>query len=230
MLNALARASVSKVTDPIGRGLLRVGLSPDLVTIVGTAGVVGGSIGLLATGYLFVGTVVVTAFVLFDLLDGAMARARGYGTDFGVVLDASCDRIADGALLASLAFYAFTTGGHDGRSEALGAATLVALVSAQVVSYVKARADSVELKIGGALAERAERNVIALVAAGLEGLGVPHALAVGLWLLAVVSLVTVVQRLAQVRIAYLARQRAQAGVPAGPTDSGHPAPGSDHLS
>jgi CDP-diacylglycerol--glycerol-3-phosphate 3-phosphatidyltransferase len=210
MLNALARASVSKVTDPIGRGLLRLGLSPDLITVIGTAGVMGGSVGLLATGHLFAGTVVVTAFVLFDLLDGAMARARGYGTDFGVVLDASCDRIADGTLLGSLAFYAFTTGGHSGRATALGAAALVALVSAQVVSYVKARADSVDLRIGGALAERAERNVIALVAAGLEGLGVPHALAVGLWLLAGVCLITVVQRLVQVRLAYRARERARA--------------------
>jgi CDP-diacylglycerol--glycerol-3-phosphate 3-phosphatidyltransferase len=210
MLNALARASVSKVTDPMGRGLLRLGLSPDLITVIGTAGVMGGSVGLLATGHLFVGTVVVTAFVLFDLLDGAMARARGYGTDFGVVLDASCDRIADGTLLGSLAYYAFTTGGHSGRATALGAATLVALVSAQVVSYVKARADSVDLHIGGALAERAERNVIALVAAGLEGLGVPHALAIGLWLLAGVCLITVVQRLVQVRLVYRARERARA--------------------
>ena len=141
--------------------------------MIGTAGVVGGSVGLLATGHLFVGTVVVTAFVLFDLLDGAMARARGYGTDFGVVLDASCDRIADGALLGSLAFYAFAMSAHTGRSQALGTAALIALVSAQVVSYVKARADSVDLKVGGALAERAERNVIALVGAGLGGSGCP---------------------------------------------------------
>ena len=216
MLNALARGSVSKVTDPVGRGLLRIGLSPDLITVIGTAGVVGGSVGLLATGHLFVGTVVVTAFVLFDLVDGAMARARGYGTDFGVVLDASCARLADGALLGSLAFYAFAMSEHTGRSQALGTAALIALVSAQVVSYVKARADSVDLKVGGALAERAERNVIALVGAGLEGLGVPHALAIGLWLLAVVCLITVVQRMVQVRLAYVARERRRAaGAPGG---------------
>lgn len=215
MLNSLARGAVSKVTDPIGRGLLRIGLSPDLVTVIGTLGVVGGSIGMLAVGNLFWGTVVVTAFVLFDLLDGAMARARGHGTDFGIVLDASCDRIADGALLGSLAFYAFTRTAPPDRAAALGAATLVALVGAQVVSYVKARADSVDLKIGGALAERAERNVIALVGAGLEGLGVPHALAIGLWLLAAVCLITVVQRMVQVRLAFRSRQRAATAAPAG---------------
>jgi CDP-diacylglycerol--glycerol-3-phosphate 3-phosphatidyltransferase len=206
MLNALARASVSKVTDPIGRGLLRIGLSPDLVTLVGTVGVVGGSVGLIATGYLLAGTIVVTAFVLFDLLDGAMARARGYGTDFGVVLDASCDRIADGALFGSIAYYAFAHAG----SAPLGVAALVALVSGQVVSYVKARADSVSLPIGGALAERAERNVLGLVGTGLAGIGVPDGLDILLWVLAAGCVVTVVQRLTQVRIAYLQRERSTA--------------------
>jgi len=194
MLNSLARASVSKVTDPIGKGLLRAGLSPDLITVVGTVGVVAGSVGLLATGYLFWGCMVVTLFVLADLVDGAMARARGYGTDFGVVLDASCDRIADGALFGALAFYAFSS-----DQRLLGIAALICLVTGQVISYVKARADSVNLKIGGAIAERAERNVLGLVGAGLAGLGVPHALDVCLWLLAVLGLVTVVQRLVQVR-------------------------------
>lgn len=211
MLNALARASVSKVTDPIGRGLLRIGLSPDLVTVLGTVGVVAGSVGLLATGYLLAGTIVVTAFVLFDLVDGAMARARGYGTDFGVVLDASCDRIADGALFGALAFYAFVHAG----SAPLGVAALVGLVSGQVVSYVKARADSVSLRIGGALAERAERNVLGLVGSGLAGIGVPHALTVCLWVLAAACVITVVQRLVQVRLVYLARRRSAAPEGAG---------------
>ena len=137
---------------------------------------------------------VVTVFVLADLVDGAMARARGYGTDFGVVLDASCDRIADGALFGALAFYAFSS-----DQRVLGGRDLICLVTGQVISYVKARADSVQLKIGGAIAERAERNVLGLVGAGLAGLGVPYALDVCLWILAVAGLVTVVQRLVQVR-------------------------------
>jgi CDP-diacylglycerol--glycerol-3-phosphate 3-phosphatidyltransferase len=197
MLNSWARASVSKVTEPIGRGLLRTGLTPDVVTVVGTAGAVAGSVGLLARGDLFVGTVVVTVFVLFDLFDGAMARVRGFGTAFGVVLDASCDRIADAALFGSLAYFAFVHAG----SRALGVAALLALGSGQVVSYIKARADSVSLPIKGAIAERAERNVLGLVGAGLSGLGVPCVLDVLLWLLAVASVVTVVQRLVQVRMA-----------------------------
>ncbi len=200
MLNSVARASVSKVTDPIGRGLMRLGLTPDLVTVVGTLGVIAGSVTLLATGHLFAGTMVVTFFVLLDLVDGAMARARGHGTDFGVVLDASCDRIADGAVFGALAFYGFTT-----DQPWLGVMALISLVTGQVISYVKARADSVNLKIGGALAERAERNLLGLVGAGLTGLGVPYALDVGLWVLAIAGLITVVQRLVQVhRAAVLA--------------------------
>lgn len=197
MLNALARGSVSKVTDPIGRALLRIGLNPDLVTIIGTVGVVAGAIALLGSGHLFVGTVVVTVFVFFDLFDGAMARARGFGTRFGLVLDASCDRIADGAIFGSVAYYCFTSG----RNVPLGVASLIILIAAQVVSYVKARADSVDLKIGGALAERAERNVVGLVGIGLGGLGVPYAMHICLWALAGACVVTVVQRLVQVRSA-----------------------------
>ncbi len=201
MLNGLARGAVSRVTDPVGRGLLRLGLDPDLVTLIGTAGVVGGAIVLLGGGHLLWGTFAVTVFVFFDLFDGAMARARGYGTDFGVVLDASCDRIADGALFGSLAYFAFM---HLGQPS-VGIAALICLVLGQVVSYIKARADSVNLSISGALAERAERNVLGLVGAGLEGLGVPHALAICLWLLAAACVVTVVQRLLQVRAAYRRR-------------------------
>ncbi len=207
MLNALARGSVSRVTDPIGRGLLRLGLSPDLVTVIGTVGAVVSSIVLFGTGHLFWGTVAVTAFVFFDLFDGAMARARGYGTDFGQVLDASCDRIADGALFGALAFYCLTLK-HDSL---LGIACLIILVAGQVISYVKARADSVGLHIGGAIAERAERNVLGLVGAGLAGLGLDVALPICLWLLAAACLVTVVQRLAQVRTAADVREQAGSG-------------------
>jgi CDP-diacylglycerol--glycerol-3-phosphate 3-phosphatidyltransferase len=202
MLNSVARGTVSRVTDPVGRALLRAGLSPDLVTVIGTVGVVVSAVLLIGNGHLFWGTVAVTVFVFFDLFDGAMARARGYGTDFGVVLDASCDRIADGALFGAVAFVSFQNL-HDPR---LAVAALICLTCGQVVSYIKARADSVDLRITGALAERAERNVLGLVGTGLEGLHVPHALAICLWVLAAASAFTVAQRLIQVRRAYARRE------------------------
>lgn len=203
MLNTFARSAVSKVVDPIGRWLLRIGLTPDAVTLIGTAGVVAGAVILFPLGQLLAGTLVITAFVLFDLIDGAMARARGYGTPFGVVLDATCDRIADGAVFGAIAYYCFTTG-----KTTTGVAALLCLVSAQVISYVKARADSVQLPIGGALAERAERNLLGLFGTGLAGLGLTAALPILLWILAVASCLTVVQRLLQVRASYQRQQQA----------------------
>ncbi|KAA2256117.1 CDP-alcohol phosphatidyltransferase family protein [Solihabitans fulvus] len=194
MLNIFARASVSRVTDPIGAWLVRRGLTPNAMTLFGTAGTVVAALWLFPANQLFIGTVVVTVFVLFDLFDGAMARALGGGTSFGAVLDASCDRIADGALFAAIAWWAFTTA--DNRP--LAAAALVCLVAGQVISYVKARAEASGLSADVGLVERAERLIIALVGTGLYGLHVPYAVHVAIWLLAVLSVVTVVQRLVAV--------------------------------
>jgi len=194
MLNIFARASVSRVTDPIGVVLVRMGLTPNAMTLLGTAGAVGFSLWLFPAGQLLVGTFVVWGFAMFDVLDGAMARARGGGTPFGAVLDASCDRIADGALLAGVAWYAFQVADNP----PLAAAALVCLVLGQVISYIKARAEASGLSANVGLVERAERLIITLVGTGLHGLGVPHAVDVALWLLAVGSVITVVQRLVAV--------------------------------
>ncbi|MCP2166607.1 phosphatidylinositol phosphate synthase [Goodfellowiella coeruleoviolacea] len=194
MLNIFARASVSRVTDPIGTWLVRRGLSPNAMTVVGTVGTVLSAVWFFPRDQLFAGSVAVTVFVLFDLLDGAMARARGSGTPFGAVLDASCDRIADGALFAALTWWALAVA----QDRSLAAASLVCLVAAQVISYVKARAEASGLAADGGLVERAERFIIALVGTGLEGLSVPHAATVALWLLAALSVITVGQRLVAV--------------------------------
>lgn len=188
MLNIFARASVSRVTDPIGAWLLARGLTPNAVTIVGTAGAVASALWFIPRGQLFLGSALVTFFVLLDLIDGAMARAAG-PTRFGAVLDATCDRIADGALFAALTWYAFDTG-----SRWTAAAGFVCLIASQVISYVKARAEASGLAADGGLAERAERFIVALIGAGVQGLGVPHLLDVALWLLAVMTVATVIQR------------------------------------
>jgi CDP-diacylglycerol--glycerol-3-phosphate 3-phosphatidyltransferase len=190
MLNIFARASVSRVTDPVGAWLVRGGLSPNAMTAIGTAGAVGGALWLFPTGQLLAGTFVVWGFAMFDLLDGAMARARGHGTKFGTVLDATCDRIADGALLAGITWFAFAVGNRP-----MAAAALICLVLAQVTSYVKARAEATGLTANVGLVERAERLIITLVGAGLSGFGVPYALDVALWLLVGLSVITVVQRM-----------------------------------
>lgn len=194
MLNVFARAHVDRVTEPLGRWLVGRGVSPNAVTVVGTLGSVAAAVWFLPRDELFVGTLVIWFFVMFDLVDGAMARATGRGTPFGAVLDSTCDRVADGALFAALAWWALGVGDQ----RLVGVAALLCLVVGQVVSYVKARAEGMGLSADGGLVERPERLIIALVGSGLEGLGVPYALAVALWLLAAASVWTFGQRLVAV--------------------------------
>jgi len=207
MLNIFARASVSRVTDPIGVWLVRLGLTPNAMTYFGTAGAVGFSLWLFPTGHLLAGTFVVWGFMMLDLLDGAMARAKGGGTKFGGVLDSVCDRIADGALLASIAWYAFEVA--ENRPPA--AAALICRVLCQVVSYIKARAEAAGLSANVGLVERAERLITALVGTGLTGFGVPYAVDIALWLLVVGSVITVVQRIVAVRRSATAITTSEAG-------------------
>ncbi|MGH3767247.1 MAG: phosphatidylinositol phosphate synthase [Pseudonocardiaceae bacterium] len=202
MLNILARASVSRFLEPIGCRLVRAGVGPDAITVVGTIGTVASALWFFPRGQLVVGTIAVAVFVLLDVLDGAVARARGSGTPWGTVLDATCDRIADGALFAGLTWWCFVVAGD----RLLAVAALFCLVSAQVISYIKARAEACGLTADGGMVERAERYIITLLGAGLTGVGVPFALDVALWLLAGLQVVTVTQRMLAVRRGAWARE------------------------
>lgn len=212
--NLVARASVGRVTDPLGRALVRWGISADLVTVVGTVGSVAAAVWFLPRGQLFIGPCVITAFVLFDLLDGAMARAKGSGTRFGAVLDSTCDRIADGALFAALAWWCLRLGDEPHTA----VAAMISLVAGQVVSYLKARAEASGLSAHGGLVERAERLILALLGTAVQGLGVPGALAVALWLLAVGSVITLGQRLVAVHRSATTSAAARRASPAPPDD------------
>ncbi len=195
MLNRYARAFFARVMTPIARFLLRLGVSPDLVTLVGTAGVVAGALAFYPRHVFFLGTVVITLFVFSDLVDGQMARLTGRSTAWGAFLDSTMDRVADAAIFAGLAWW-FARGGHDAI---LLAVTLFCLISGALVSYARARAEGLGLNANVGVCERAERLVISLVVTGLDGLGVPYVQAVGLWALAVGSAVTLAQRIVWVR-------------------------------
>ncbi|MGC5245681.1 phosphatidylinositol phosphate synthase [Gordonia sp. DT219] len=218
MLSILGRASVSKVTLPIGRGLLRTGLTPDIMTVIGTVATVAAALTLFPMGHLFWGAMAIWLFVMFDMLDGAMARARGGGTRFGSVLDATCDRIADGAIFAGLAWWCAWTEPH----RLLFVATLICLVTSQVISYAKARAEAAGLNGDGGLIERPDRLIIVLVGAGLTGLGLWWLIHVAMWLLAAGSVITVGQRMWSIAASPSARELIPAA--ATPTDSAPTAP------
>ncbi|TFV56032.1 CDP-alcohol phosphatidyltransferase family protein [Mycobacterium sp. PS03-16] len=194
----MTRAAYVKLSRPVAKAALRAGFTPDSITILGTAGSVLAALTLFPMGQLWWGAVAVSFFVLADMLDGAMARERGGGSRFGAALDATCDRISDGAVFAGLLWWAAF--GLD--SPSLVVATLICLITSQVISYVKARAEASGLRGDGGIIERPERLVIVLAGAGLSDLPffpLPWALPIAMWVLAVASIVTVLQRLHSVR-------------------------------
>ena len=195
MIGSQLRPVVGRIADPLVNRLLAWGVSPDAVTATGTLGVVAAALAFFPRGSFLTGTLVITLFVLTDTLDGALARKRGVTSSFGAWLDSSCDRVADGAIFGGLVLW-FAGKGDD---DVLLAVSLFVLLCSQLVSYEKARAEGLGMTCNVGIAERPERLIIALAATGLVGFGVPDVLlAVSLWLLAALSLVTVGQRLREV--------------------------------
>ncbi|MFI0774236.1 phosphatidylinositol phosphate synthase [Streptomyces sp. NPDC021212] len=218
MLNKYARAFFTRVLTPFAALLIRLGVSPDAVTLTGTGGVIAGALVFYPRGEFFWGTVVITLFVFSDLVDGNMARQLGRSSRWGAFLDSTLDRVADGAIFGGLALW-YAGGGDD---NVLCAVTIFCLTSGQVVSYTKARGESIGLPVNvNGLVERAERLVISLVACGLSGLamfGVPHIeilLPIALWIVAVGSAVTLVQRVVTVRREAAEADAAERAVPQG---------------
>jgi CDP-diacylglycerol--glycerol-3-phosphate 3-phosphatidyltransferase len=141
------------------------------------------------SSHFFAGTLAVTFFVLFDLFDGAMARLAGTSSRWGAVLDSTLDRIADASIFGAMAYWFAKS--HDRNLPIL----LGILLSSFMISYIKARAEALDIECTGGVAERSERLIIILVIAGLHGLGVPYIFTVGIWALLVLCLITVLQRL-----------------------------------
>jgi CDP-diacylglycerol---glycerol-3-phosphate 3-phosphatidyltransferase len=190
------RTFFTNLITPVARLLLRLNVSPDAVTVVGTVGVVAAALWFFPQGELLVGVLVITAFVFSDLLDGTMARISGKTSSWGAFLDSTLDRMGDSAIFGGLLLYfAFEV-----ESQLLTGLALYTLVTGWLTSYTRARAESLghEAKVG--LAARADRLVAVLAAAGLSDLfDMPALLEAALWLLAAASTVTVVQRILTVR-------------------------------
>ena len=190
MLNRV-REPIGAAVAPLVTALERTPFTANGLTIAGAVGSIGGA-ALIATGRLFVGTLVTTVFVLFDLIDGRLARARGTTSAWGALLDSTLDRITDAAIFAAIIVW-FSS---DGAQPWIAALALFCLAAGAVVPYVKARAEGLGLTCDVGFAERAERLIIALVGTGLHGLGVPFILAAAMWFLAASSVITIAQRLA----------------------------------
>lgn len=184
------RVGAAAIIAPLAVLLNRHHVSPDLVTAIGTLGVMLGALICFPVGWLWQGTLVVTFFVLADMLDGQMAKMSGTASAWGAFLDSSLDRLGDGAVFGGvLLYFAYA------RDEPVWAGmALAALVFGQLTSYVRARAESLGFAADGGLAARADRLLIILAGTLLAGFGVPWVLEAAVSFLAVAGLVTVAQR------------------------------------
>lgn len=190
------RAFWTKVISPVARLLLKLGISPDVVTLVGTLGVCAGALVFFPQGRLLTGVLVITAFVFSDLIDGTMARMSGRTSKFGAFLDSTLDRIGDAAIFSGLALYF----AGPGESDLYLVLSLVCLVMGGVTSYARARAESLGFTAKVGIAERADRLVSILVMTGFSAIfDLPILLEVTLWALAAASTITVAQRIWVVR-------------------------------
>jgi CDP-diacylglycerol---glycerol-3-phosphate 3-phosphatidyltransferase len=203
MLNKYARAFFTRVLTPFATLLLRLGVSPDTVTLIGTGGVVAGALVFYPLGHFFWGTVVITLFVFSDLVDGNMARQAGISSRWGAFLDSTLDRLGDAAIFGGLALYYVGPGDSEWRT----ALAIYCLTMGSVTSYARARAESLGMQAKVGIAERSDRLVAILLMTGLADLlrvlgvgdGIMWLIPVTLGVLAVASTVTVVQRILVVR-------------------------------
>ena len=194
MISSALKPAVTRLINPLAKTALRVGLTPNSVTILGALGLIISAAYFYSNEQYFVGTLVITAFALSDLFDGAMARISDKGaTSWGGFLDSTIDRVTDSAIVISLALPLIR------NEDVLAYPAIVALVTGVLIPYIRAKAESFDIACSVGITERTERLIIILVAAGFHGLGVPYILAIGIWSLAVLGLVTVFQRLQVVR-------------------------------
>lgn len=190
MIQRRFKAPVTAFITPICRALLRIGLSANAITVIGAAGATFSSIYFFARGDFFLGTLLVSLFALSDLLDGTMARiSRTNGTRWGALLDSTLDRVSDAAIAIGIWIYLFNEGSD------LHLVAIAALFLGGLIPYIRAKAESLGIECSVGFAERPERLIILLVGTGLFGLGLNFALGLSLWLLVIISLITVIQRM-----------------------------------
>ena len=190
MISASIKAPVTRVITPFCGWLLGRGVTANLLSAIGGLGASVSAIVLFSRGSYLWGTAVTIFFILFDLLDGTLARmSDSGGSTWGALLDSTLDRISDAAVLGSIAYFLMKSHDH------LVPVLIIALVAGGLVSYIKARAEGLGIECNGGLAERTDRFIIIFLATWLAGFDVPYILALGVWLLALASLYTVGERL-----------------------------------
>jgi CDP-diacylglycerol--glycerol-3-phosphate 3-phosphatidyltransferase len=195
VFTAFFRAIFIRLLNPFSAWLARVGVTPNVITVVGTLGTIACSVLFLGRGWWMTGALSIWALTMFDALDGLVARVGGMSSKFGAVLDSTCDRFADAAVFGSIAWY-FALHGQ----KWMVLAALLCLVLGSVTSYIRSRAEAAGFTAAVGIAERTDRLIIVLTGTGLTGdpFHWPYLQAIALWLLVAASTITVGQRLATV--------------------------------
>jgi len=190
MLGLNGREVARVIFTPPAKGLVRLGVTANWVTAIGTAATCAVALTLFPLGHLWLGAVILGALVTTDALDGTMARLAGSSSRWGAFLDSTLDRVADGAIFGGLTIYLITQ--HDTWGAAAGVA---ALALGAIVPYARSKAEGLGFTASVGIAERSDRLAVALLAAFVTGVGAPRwVLTLGLTLLALASAITVGQR------------------------------------
>ena len=187
MFDKRLRPSVEQRLRPVGANLRKSGVSADHLTMLGLVMAVGAAVAI-ANGSLRVGLLLVFLTAVPDVLDGAVAKASGTASPRGAFFDSVADRVADALLLGGIAWYLEdTNGGH------IAMLPLAVLGTSLVISYERAKAESLGFDARGGLMERAERIIAISLGLLFEGLLIPI-----LWLMLVLTAFTAVQRFLRV--------------------------------
>lgn len=183
MLQKLERRWLPVLMKPIARFISRTGISPNALTIIGFFLTVGVAY-VLSLGYLQIGGILVLLATAFDALDGTLARMSGRTSRFGAFLDSTLDRFAEAVIYLGLLIYVTQ---QDASLEAI--LIYITIVGSLMVSYTRSRAEEMGISLTQGLLTRLER--ILLLVLGL----ILNQLTVALWLLAIFTNVTALQRM-----------------------------------
>lgn len=198
MLSRSGRPFAAVVFGPFAKAAVKVGLTANQMTVIGALAACISALVFFPLNLLWPGIIVTTILIIFDNLDGQIARLTNTESEWGKFLDSTCDRITDGVVFSSLGIWAFLHADESARLWiVLGA--LATIVFGGVVPYARAKAESLGVDAAIGLAERADRLVVGLITMVLVAAGLPHwVMAVGLWLIAVASFFTMIQRMVTV--------------------------------
>ncbi|MEK7398287.1 MAG: CDP-alcohol phosphatidyltransferase family protein [Candidatus Poribacteria bacterium] len=194
MFQATIRKWTSHVTEPVANGIASIGITANMLTIIGL--IFGIAAGVcIALGRLKLAGILILVGGGFDMFDGAVARATNKSTPFGALLDSVVDRYSEGIIFLGLAIYFAMEGTTKDRIYGL-IPTCLGLISAFLVSYVRARAEGLQLECKVGLMQRPERVI--LLAGGVLFQNVLivyiNILIIALWILAILSHFTILQR------------------------------------